>query len=170
MHPEHRGEVWEWFFHNIILGLAGFWLPLLFLSFVGKIPWKEGILSGDLAVFAITLSAVSLGFFYRETQVRLRKKQMITYSGLMLVMLVGVAIRTALAASTTFPDKIPLSFGWVLIATLGLMASAVILSYKLFVLEVTLLNREEIKENINQPFAQMAATANEATKAGDVIL
>lgn len=167
---EKRARFCEWGLHNVVLGFAGVWMPFLALAFFGYFRWRESLLDGDLAMFAVTASAVSLGFFVKETQVSLRKTEMFTYAGLMITMIVGIVTRTALAFADQFSSAAPLQLGFLGVVTCALVACAIGFNFRLFTLELAVLSREQIRERLGEPVREMAEQARENSEASGVKL
>lgn len=167
---EKRARFCEWALHNVVLGFAGVWVPFLALAFFGFLRWHETLLDGDLAMFAVTASAVSLGFFVKETQVSLRKTQMFTYAGLMITMIVGIVTRTALAFADQFSSVAPLQLGFLGVVTCGLVVCAIGFNFRLFTLELAVLSREQIRDRLSEPVREMAEQARENNEASGVKL
>jgi hypothetical protein len=155
---DKRVELIQWLFHNIILGFAGAWVPFLALGFYGHWRKEEALRDGELVMFAVTLSAVSLGFFVKETQTSLRKRAILTYAFLMLVMFVGVITRTALAFASKF-ENATLQMPMVTWVTVALVAAAIALNFRLFTLELESLDRNTVEDRLNAPAKQLSAQA-----------
>jgi hypothetical protein len=167
---EKRARFCEWGLHNVVLGFAGVWMPFLALAFFGYLRWRESLLDGDLAMFAVTASAVSLGFFVKETQVSLRKTEMFTYAGLMITMIIGIVTRTALAFADQFSSAAPLQLGFLGVITCALVLCAIGFNFRLFTLELAVLSREQIRERLSEPVREMAEQARENNEASGVKL
>lgn len=167
--PEKRVEVYQWFLHNIIFGFAGVWVPFLALLFFGYWRTQEALLDGEFVMFAVTLSAVSLGFFVKETQINLKKQAMLTYAALMLTMLVGVITRTALAFASKF-SAVQLQMPIVIWVTIALVVLAILLNFRLFTLELAFNNRRAVEEKINEAAKELAAQAKENTRVDNIAL
>ena len=167
---EGRAEVWQWLLHNIILGFAGVWVPCLALRFFGVWRFEEAFLDGDLTMFAVTLSAVSLGFFTKETQISLRKRRMFTYAGLMVTMIVGVITRTAIAFGRAFPT-ISMELAVVEIVTIAAVLAALFFNFRLFTAQLTeIITREQVRQAINEPALELAEKAKQHSTVDDVKL
>lgn len=167
---EKRARVCEWALHNVVLGFAGVWLPFLAVAFFGYLRWRESILDGDLAMFAVTASAVSLGFFVKESQGDLRKTEMFTYAGLMITMIVGIMTRTALVLSNQFPSTPALKFELVAPVTCVLVLCAVCLNFRLFTLELKSVDRNEVVQRLNAPAVELSKQAANLTKEDGINL
>ena len=167
---ERRSLVYEWLLHNIILGFAPVWVPAFAFLIFKVFSWKNAVLDGEMIMFAVTLSAISLGFFNKETQLRLRKQEMLTYLGLMLVMLLGVIVRTALALAKEFKDQLVLDSHFVCWMTVALVVMAILLNFRLFTIELNSSSSRGIREVINQPVTQMTAAANQANNVDGIQL
>jgi len=167
---EKRARFCEWALHNVVLGFAGVWLPFLALAFFGYFRWRESLLDGDLAMFAVTASAVSLGFFVKETQVNLRKTEMFTYAGLMVTMIVGIVTRTVLAFADQFSPIAPLQLGFLGTVTCALVVFAIGLNFRLFTLELQSIDRKEVEERINAPTAELSERAASLYKVDGINL
>jgi hypothetical protein len=164
---DKRAEVCQWLLHNIIFGFAGAWVPFLALGFFGHWRKDEALRDGELVMFAVTLSAVSLGFFVKETQTSLRKRAILTYAFLMLVMLVGVITRTALAFASKF-DVVTLHMPMVTWVTIALVTGAAILNFRLFTLELESLDRKTVADRLNAPAMQLSAQAASANQVDGI--
>jgi hypothetical protein len=116
---------------NIVFGFAGVWVPFLALALFGYLRIKEAIADGEFVMFAVTLSAVSLGFFVKEPQINLKKQEMPTYIGLMLAMIVGIITRVALSLGSKFP-QLPLNMTVVIWVTVLIVPLAILLNFRLF--------------------------------------
>lgn len=167
---EKRARFCEWGLHNVALGFAGVWVPFLALAFFGYLRWRESILDGDLAMFAVTASAVSLGFYVKETQVNLRRTEMLTYAGLMLTMIVGIITRTAIAFANQFPSAAPLSFTFLVYITCGLVICAIGFNFRLFTLELKTIDRAEVEQRVNAPAVELSGQAASLTQVDGINL
>ena len=145
---ERRALVCEWFFHNIVVGFAGVWLPLLALLCLGIFNPKKAILDGEFVVFAVTVSAVSVGYFVKEGSLKTRRSEIITYVGLMSVTLLGVLVRTVLALTGEFGNVLHPNMHLLAWLTLVLVVAAIVLNFRLFAIQLDL---EEKKENPQNP-------------------
>ena len=166
---EKRGDIYEWFLHNIIYGLAGVWVPFLALYLCGYVRTKEALADGEFVMFAITLSGVSLGFFVKETQINLKKREMLTYIGLMLTMMIGVITRVGLAFGNKYP-QIPLEMTIVTWVTALIVPVAILLNFRLFTLELESLDHRTVEKALNKPIVEMTAQAKENTEVDDIKL
>ncbi|WP_138086548.1 hypothetical protein [Phragmitibacter flavus] len=164
---ERRVEVYQWGFHNIILGFAGIWVPLLALSFFGLFRKEALILSGDIPMFAVTLSAVSLGFFVKETQLVLRKRAIVTYILLMLTMIVGVIARSMLALYPTTPS-LQLDMTLVKWVTIALVVIAVFSNFRLFMIQIDSTSPAKIQKEFDKNADQMSEQAKTGNQASGV--
>lgn len=166
---EKRTEVYQWLLHNIIFGFAGVWIPFLALYFFGYMRIRESLLDGEIVMFAVTLSAVSLGFFVKETQINLRKKETLTYAGLMLIMFIGVIIRTVLAFDAQFPtNKLELpAICW---TTGALVVLAVLLNFRLFTIELDSIDRKTFRDAINKPVQDISDKAKDNNQVDNIRL
>jgi hypothetical protein len=167
--PEKRADVYEWFLHNIIYGFAGVWVPFFALFLCGYVRTKEAVEDGELVTFAVTLSAVSLGFFVKETQINLRKREMLTYIGLMLTMMVGVITRVGLALGNKYP-QLPLQMGIITCVTLVIVVLAIILNFRLFTLELDALDRRAVEKTVYQPVVDVMTQAKENAEVDNIKL
>jgi hypothetical protein len=167
---EGRAEAWQWLLHNVILGFAGVWVPCLALRLFGVWRFREAFLNGDLTMFAVTLSAVSLGFFTKESQISLRKRKMFIYAGLMVTMIVGVITRTAIAFSTAFP-AISIEVAAVELVTVVAVLAALFFNFRLFTAQLTeVITREQVRQAINEPALELTEKAKQNTKVDDIKL
>ncbi|MBV9658018.1 MAG: hypothetical protein JO295_07900 [Verrucomicrobia bacterium] len=120
-------------------------------------------------MFAITLSGVSLGFFVKETQINLKKREMLTYIGLMLTMMIGVITRVGLAFGNKYP-QIPLEMTIVTWVTALIVPVAILLNFRLFTLELESLDHRTVEKALNKPIVEMTAQAKENTEVDDIKL
>lgn len=167
-----KNEFYQWLLHNLIFGLAGVWMPFIALSFAGKWRVKEVFLDGSLLMFAVTLSAVSLGFFMKETQINLRSKEMLTYVGLMITMIIGTVGLTALTFTNSF-QAIPLNMVVVYPVSSIVAILAVILNFRLFMITVETeapVDRAAVERKINADVLELREQAKSESKVGDIKL
>jgi len=166
---EKRAEVCQGALHNIIFGFAGVWVPFLALMYFGYFRTREAIMDGECLNFAIILSAVSLGFFVKETQINLRRREMLTYAGLMIAMLVGVITRTALAFASKFQGA-QIQVNMVCWVTVILVGLAILLNFRLFTLELETMDSSAVKNKLNQPAQTLSTEAKAHSKVDDIKL
>jgi len=168
-----RSEFYQWFLHNIIFGLAGVWMPFVVLMCFGKWRIKEVFTDGTLLCFCVTVSAVSLGFFFKETRVGLRKAYTLTYAALMLTMILSVLGLTALFVAPVFAAStppIPLNMPFIYSGTVILVFMAVFSNFRLFMAELTSVDIGTIDHTYNAPADKITAAAKAAHNVGDVRL
>lgn len=156
---EKRARFCEWGLHNVVFGFAGIWVPFLALAFFGYFRWREALLDGDLVMFAVTASAVSLGFFVKETQVDLRKTEMFTYAGLMITMIAGVITRVVLAFAAQFSSAASLQVCFLAVVTCVLVICAIGLNFRLFTLELKSIERKDVERKLYAPAAELSEKA-----------
>jgi hypothetical protein len=167
-----KSEFYQSLLHNLIFGLAGVWMPFIALAFVGKWRVREVFLDGSLLMFAVTLSAVSLGFFVKETQINLRSREMLTYVGLMMTMTVGILGLTALTFSTSF-QAITLNMLVVCSVSTIIALLAVILNFRLFMITIENelpLDRLVVESKLNADAVEIREQAKSENKVGDINL
>lgn len=163
-----REALLDWFYHNIFLGFSGVWMPLFAVAFFIAIPFEKTFLGGDLVMFAVTLTAVSLGFFVKETQTDLRKRARWTYYGLLTTMILAVVTRTVVAigdATQKTPDG-----NFIKVASVILIVAAILLNYRLFTLELFSRDLEKVEEEINGPAKDLALAASKTASSRGISL
>lgn len=168
-----KNEFVQWALHNIIFGLAGVWMPFLVLILFGRLRTKEIFTDGSLLVFTVTLSAVSLGFFIKETRINLRIAHTLTYAILMITMIMSVLGLTALCLAPIFAAStppLPLNMPCVYTGTVALVFMAVFSNFRLFLTELTVSQIDVIAEKYNAPADKLALEAKAATSADGVRL
>lgn len=148
-------------------------MPFVVLLCFGKWRVKEVFTDGSLLIFTVTLSAVSLGFFFKETQLSLRKAHTLTYAALMLTMILSVLGLTALFVAPVFAAStppIPLNMPFIYWVTGVLVVMAVFSNFRLFMAELSGTEIGIIEEKYNAPADRLTAQAKAATTADDVEL
>ena len=170
---DRRSEFYQWLLHNIIFGLAGVWMPFVVLACFGRWRVREVLTDGSLLMFVVTLSAVSLGFFFKETRISLRRAHTLTYAALMLTMIFGVLVLTALFlapviassnTSTITSSRVPiqLNLPFIYWSTGILTLLAIISNFRLFLTELS--GIETVNRRLNSvadSLTQAAGTAQE---------
>lgn len=136
--PERRAQVYEWSFHTVVMGFAGVWLPLVALLCFNVFNPKKAVLDGEFVVFAITLSAVSVGYFIKETPLKTRRTEIATYIGLMTVTLLGVILRTVLALAGEFGKQLVPNSKLIAVLTILLVGLSILLNFRLFAIQLEL--------------------------------
>lgn len=168
--PERKAEAHQWLLHNIFFGFGGVWIPFLALCLFGHLRILQTLFDGHLVMPAVTLSAVSMGFFMKETQINLRKAEMPTYAGLMGTMIVGVIVMIAIAFGNEFPQAATLSVPVLAGVTGIIVLLAVFLNFRLFMLSLDAVDREKVKQTLEKPVVQLTAEAKQGTSVDNVRL
>jgi hypothetical protein len=124
-------------------------------------------------MFSVTSCAVSIGFFVKETQVRLRRAYTLTYAGLMVTMFVSVLGLTAIIIASTFKNtQPPVELDMSVIYTLNVITvlAAIGFNFRLFMAEQGGPQPAEINERLNQDADNLTNQARQQTHAAGVQL
>ena len=169
---EQKAEAHQWLLHNIIFGFSGVWIPFLALALFGHLRTSENFLDGHPIVAAVALSAASMGFFVKETQINLRKSEMPTYVVLMVTMVLGIIVMIALAFGNQFSTTTTaqLNMPVLVCMTVLVVLLAVFLSFRLFTLGVDAVDREKVKQTLEKPITQLTEEAKQSTRVDNVNL
>lgn len=168
--PERKPEAQQWLLHNIFFGFGGVWIPFLALCLFGHLRIKSTLCDGHLIMPVVTLSAVSMGFFMKETQINLRKTETLTYVGLMGTVIVGIIVMIALAFGTEFQGTAKLNIPVLAGVTLPVVVLAVILNFRLFMLSLEAVDREKVKQTLEEPIVRLTEEAKQGTSVDNVKL
>jgi hypothetical protein len=168
-----RNELYQWALHNLVFGLAGFWLPFVLLRFFGKFRAMDAFGNQSLLMFSVTSCAISIGFFVKETQVKLRRAYTLTYAGLMITMLISVLGLTAIIMASAFVNTQPpvtLDMEFICILSVVTVLTAILLNFRLFMVEHNVPQPEAIERHFSQDADNLIEQGNAETTASGVIL
>jgi hypothetical protein len=163
-----RNEFYQWALHNLVFGLAGVWIPFVFLLCFGKLTIIEAFTNGSILMFSVTSCAISIGFFAKQTQVRLTRAYTLTYAGLMVTMLISVLVLTAIITVGTFKSmQPPITLDMPVIYTLSVFVvlSAIVLNFRLFMAEQGGPQPSAIERQLSQDADRLTDQSRQETHA-----
>ena len=106
----------------------------------------------------------------KETQINLRKTETLTYVGLMGTVIVGIIVMIALAFGTEFQGTAKLNIPVLAGVTLPVVVLAVILNFRLFMLSLEAVDREKVKQTLEEPIVRLTEEAKQGTSVDNVKL
>lgn len=170
---KRRNEFYQWGLHNLVFGLAGVWMPSVLLLCFGQLRIMDAFINGSILMFSVTSCAISIGFFVKETQVRLRRAYTLTYAGLMVTMFISVLGLTAIITAGAFKNtQPPITLDMPVIYALSVFAvlSAIVLNFRLFMAEQGGLEPSAIEQRLSQDADTLTNQARRETLASGVHL
>ncbi|MFM2196658.1 MAG: hypothetical protein RLZZ505_90 [Verrucomicrobiota bacterium] len=133
-----RGDVKQWFFYNVVIGLLPIWLswlPLIVCWRLGKM--LDPLLNGTILVFGASLTAASVAFFTEEAKRGLKQTNRFIWNGMLLTLLLSAsAYATVITLNEVAPgvanQNIIIGFSCLILITaiaLNLQLAAVRIAY-----------------------------------------
>lgn len=170
---DRKNEFYQWILHNLFFGLAGVWIPYLLLGLLGQFRQPNELTYQSLLMFSVTSCAISMGFFVKETQTKLKATHALTHILLMVTMLIGVLALSSVILVGGFKEVQPpiaLCMPFISWLTYTVVAFAICLNFRLFMVEQDIPKFPKIESQLNEDVDHLTQQAKEQNEASGVIL
>jgi len=165
-----NGDLKQWGYYNIALGLSPIWLSWLpLIAGLRFTNISTPFCDGSALIFAVTLTAASVSFFQEESQRELKETQRFLWRWLFLILIISSGFYTVIVALKEYsPDS---QIWWVNVTvTICLLLAACAFNYYLAAIRLAYTDNELVTELLKSEPQQLSRAANKAKKVDGINL
>lgn len=165
-----NGDLKQWGYYNIVLGLLPIWLSWVPLVLGLKLAnMLTPLFDGSALIFAATLTAASVSFFQEESKRELKETQRFLWRWLFIVLIVSSAVYTAIIAFKEFAPSSQIC--WVNgLITIILLIAACFLNFYLAAIRLAYSDNELVAELLKSEPTQLSKAANDTKNVDGINL